>query len=1052
MIDLLLSLNKLEAQFTNNKFENKFTILNSINGLSNDFVNQSAKDKKGNIWIGTQNGLNRYDGVHLKTYYHNPNDTLNSICGNFITAVFVDSKDRVWIGTLEKGINIIQNNKIKSFRPNVDKSNSLKPYTYITNFYEDSKNQIWICTWGSGLYKFVENKNGFIQYSHDDKDPSSVFCNKIKCILEDSSGRFWVGIWAESPIDSLGLQIFNPSNGKFSNYYHHLISNKNPSNEHAIKTALKYIHCLSYDAYNNTLWAGGFMGLLKINLNDTSIQTYFNHNDKKSKITRSTTIRHININKSKDVIIGTQEEGIIIFPSDGSKSVFISNDLNSETSLSSNSIKQILIDSEGQWFISTSGGGLQIQIPNYNEYTFNNVKNISLDSYLKLNTINGVYSTTSQFFFFADEGLFYYNKKNQKFEKYSLICNHIENIKRIIPSNLDSSLYIVSYEQLYKLNFSTNSCLKYSYIDDSTNNTFGDVFEVLEWNLDTLILTGEFSGVQFLNTKVNAFFRINRSDENLGFWQFARKLDDSHLLIGYANGLLKYNVYKKTLTHCFLDSIPRKLISGWASHQTVSSNDSTFWFVCDSSLGMYNTKSNSYKFYPLIQNHLLIPFYNIQKDSKGNLWLIGEYDIYHFSVHNQQYTRIQSRLIKSNFPNYKFSFIDTTTGKLYCSGPVGLKTIDTRLFYNNEYLNPIHINEIMVNGNYYENDFQNGKRISLPYNKNNLSISFSNYDYKKNKFYTIEYKLDPLQTDWITAPTNQIIELNNLKPGKYKLQLRYKNIENENLNSELLLINIDKPFWQTIWFGALIIALLGITIKGITKYQVKILEKQNLELEKKINDRTLELQNQKKKSEDLLLNILPQNIVDELKTKGYSEAKVHENVSVLFSDFVNFSGICAQLEPKVVVEELDKCFKHFDSIVEKFGLEKIKTIGDSYMAVGGLHNSSIDQTRNTVRAAEEFIQYIEESNCIFRIRIGIHTGPVIAGVVGLKKFAYDIWGDTVNIASRMESSGIPNRINLSKDTFDQISADYICESRGMIDTKNTGELEMFLLQHPRKDD
>jgi len=209
----------------------------------------------------------------------------------------------------------------------------------------------------------------------------------------------------------------------------------------------------------------------------------------------------------------------------------------------------------------------------------------------------------------------------------------------------------------------------------------------------------------------------------------------------------------------------------------------------------------------------------------------------------------------------------------------------------------------------------------------------------------------------------------------------------------------------------------------------------------------------KKRSDELLLNILPYETAQELKKKGQAETKNFENVTVLFTDFKGFTTISEILTPKELITEIDTCFKGIDRIMEKYGIEKIKTIGDAYMAAGGLPKENTTHPIDVVMAAEEILllmaelkqERIEKNLPYFDIRIGIHSGPVIAGIVGIKKFSYDIWGDTVNTASRMESSGEVNRINLSGATHELIKNNYLCEYRGKIEAKNKGKIDMYFI-------
>jgi adenylate cyclase len=207
-------------------------------------------------------------------------------------------------------------------------------------------------------------------------------------------------------------------------------------------------------------------------------------------------------------------------------------------------------------------------------------------------------------------------------------------------------------------------------------------------------------------------------------------------------------------------------------------------------------------------------------------------------------------------------------------------------------------------------------------------------------------------------------------------------------------------------------------------------------------------------SESLLLNILPYETAQELKAKGSAEAQLYDEVTVLFTDFKGFTMIAEKLSPKELVAEIHHCFKAFDGIMEKYHIEKIKTIGDAYMAAGGLPVVNKANPVDVVKACLEIqafmhdyaVQRVLQGLPVFEIRIGVHTGPVVAGIVGIKKFQYDIWGDTVNTASRMESSGVTGKVNISASTYERVSDTFKCTARGRIAAKNKGEIEMYFVE------
>jgi class 3 adenylate cyclase len=214
---------------------------------------------------------------------------------------------------------------------------------------------------------------------------------------------------------------------------------------------------------------------------------------------------------------------------------------------------------------------------------------------------------------------------------------------------------------------------------------------------------------------------------------------------------------------------------------------------------------------------------------------------------------------------------------------------------------------------------------------------------------------------------------------------------------------------------------------------------------------------EKKRSDELLLNILPAETAEELKATGTAKAKSFDLVSVLFTDFKNFTIASEKLTPEELVAEINHCYSEFDRIVTRYGLEKIKTIGDSYMCAGGLPATNNSHPVDVVSAGLEMVHFIEQNKKdrmakgqpFFELRLGIHTGPVVAGIVGIKKFAYDIWGDTVNTASRMESSGHIGKVNISGSTYELIKDKFICTHRGKIEAKNKGEIDMYFVESLR---
>jgi len=203
-----------------------------------------------------------------------------------------------------------------------------------------------------------------------------------------------------------------------------------------------------------------------------------------------------------------------------------------------------------------------------------------------------------------------------------------------------------------------------------------------------------------------------------------------------------------------------------------------------------------------------------------------------------------------------------------------------------------------------------------------------------------------------------------------------------------------------------------------------------------------------------LLNILPEETAEELKRTGRAKAMRHEQVSVMFTDFENFTQASEKMSAEELVNEIHYCYSAFDRIISAYPIEKIKTIGDGYMCAAGLPLPNVNHAVDLVRAALDIRTFMKEyqedriknGRVHFVARIGIHSGPVVAGVVGTKKFAYDIWGDTVNLAARMEAGGVPGMVNISESTMELVKNYYETEYRGNIEVKNKGEMKMYFVK------
>ena len=345
--------------------------------------------------------------------------------------------------------------------------------------------------------------------------------------------------------------------------------------------------------------------------------------------------------------------------------------------------------------------------------------------------------------------------------------------------------------------------------------------------------------------------------------------------------------------------------------------------------------------------------------------------------------------------------------------------------------------------------------LELPFSHNNLTIEYAGINLRTPEHVRYQWKLEGFSDEWSEVEDKNYKSFTNLKPRKYTFLVRSVNGDGVwNKQPASFAFSVLPPFWMEWWFILVCAILVALIIRGIIKLREKRLLAEKEKLQQKVDERTAELLEEKERSDELLLNILPFETAEELKKNGYASVQQYDMVSVLFTDFVGFTNITEGISHKELVRSLDEHFRMFDEVMDKYGIEKIKTIGDAYMAAGGIPTRTVTNPLAVVAAGLEMIHRLKELNRkkelkgekAWQLRLGIHTGSVISGVVGKNKFAFDIWGDAVNTAARMESSGEVMKVNISGPTYQLVKDYFECSSRGKIKAKNKGEIEMYFVE------
>lgn len=573
-------------------------------------------------------------------------------------------------------------------------------------------------------------------------------------------------------------------------------------------------------------------------------------------------------------------------------------------------------------------------------------------------------------------------------------------------------------------------------------NTFSINLNKIKSINDSSIINSSLDSISKSDFSKNSYIELNQL-------LLASKKTDYKLGIAHCLRLLgKYELTQNNR----LDKAAEYLISSLALYETLKDNEG----IASSNLQLGIIS------YDLQNYHEAINYFeNVLKKSKTNNTIRATANY----LSALSYSEIDSFSKAINLFDYaikEYTKLNYEDGIRMCKQFIGKMYINNKM-YSKAIL---YLNKLVQNAKSSKDSLNNVPAyafLSIAYTKvqdYQNAIKFGEYAYKygasaSGASYYIKETYNSLHTSYSkTGNLNKayfyLSQLNNMKDSlynnsiiedlsktkskyEYEQQLKIEKIEREK--KELIAqqeLRRQKFLRNSFIIGFFVVLVFSVTIL----YQIR-----------KVNKA-------KKQSDELLLNILPYDVAEELKAKGKAEAKLFEEVSVLFTDFKGFTEISQNLSATELVAEINECFTEFDRIMKRHHIEKIKTIGDSYMAVSGLPISNNDHAINAVNAAREILLFINNLNkekekrnkAKFEIRIGIHCGPVVAGIVGLNKFSYDIWGDTVNTASRMEQSAEVGKINISKNLYELVKSNYQCNYRGKISVKGKGEIEMYYIE------
>ncbi len=932
---------------------------------------------------------------------------------NDATFITEDKSGNIWIGTTEgasrfNGINF----------KNYSEANGLSKGT-VYGIYCDRNNKIWFGIRGGGINIF--NGFSFDSLTVTDGLPSA----KVFSITEDKKGNYWF---------ACGKGIAKYDGKKIFNYA-----------DDSLISGRTFFTTLVDDKDN--IWFGGTPGNGVAKFNGDSFE-----NIELPEEVKDDFIGSITQDKSGNLWFAT-DHGVLKYH-DETFTLFTEKE-----GLSVNGTLSVLSDYEGNIWIGTQGGGVNFfnneAFVNYTEKDGLSSRNVSC---IIQDKASGIYYIGT-----PGTGLNTFNPNSlTKFET----LNEIKEIQglNIFTLSIDKKglLWIGAQEGVYVLEKKAGNYILKTKYAEINGHEIQSVQRIIQDRNGSYWIACYGSGVILLKDDDDKYYSTENgfaSDNILAIFEDSK----SNIWIGTQDaGLIKFDGEKfETIT-----DFPDKSV--WA----ITENEKGTLFFGTAEKGLAILENNNVKMLT-VESGVISDFISVLQwdNSDNSLWLGAEKGVSKIKFNaNNEVESIRNFREQEGFQAFG---INQNAILIDNGGLVWMGSVNGLCRYDRDYdlpnITPPKIQLTGIRLAYQKVDWKKytdsvDTKTNLPHN---LELSYKNnhllFDFQALTIDDVEYTyiLEGQDDEWSPLAKNTVANYPNINPGnKYTFKVKSRNSHGVwNDEPVSFTFTINPPWWQTWWarVGALVLIISAITI--FIKGRERVLKEQNLKLEKTVTERTAEVVAQKeviiiekKRSDDLLLNILPEEVADELKEKGYAEAKQFENVTVLFTDFKGFTAISERLTPQELVKEIDECFRAFDAIIEKYGIEKIKTIGDAYMAAGGLPVPDNNNAVKVVRAALEIRDYMvllkkEKGELGFEIRIGIHTGSVVAGIVGSKKFAYDIWGDTVNTASRMESSGEVGKVNISQSTYKLTKEFFNFNSRGKISAKGKGEIEMYFVEN-----
>ncbi len=999
-------------------------ILQDSTSLSNDFIEDLVSPDGLNFWVATEDGLNYYDRSEQEFQRFFPSgDSANGLKDAQLKELCIGPEGRLWLGFRGAGV--------QSLDPETGMFEDLPllppdaaENARISELFCDREGRIWIGTEKNGL--FVRNRDGRLrQFSTVDTlaDGSAISSNTIRGMSQDEQGRILIGT------SGGGLNIYDPARDSFFAYRHDPDDPSTPTSDEAFSVLCDR---------QGGIWMGTWSKGLNWMRGDGKWQRMTTQ--KGMAYTFPGDIVLAIYEDSKGIIwMGTQYNGLVWYDPRQDNFNWYQANPNTPNSLSKNNILDILELSEDSLLIGTYAGGLNLYIRSTGQYTL--MKNDPDDPTTLPN--DGIWALhqdqKGRVWVGTSRGLSLFDRRQLNFKNYKKEADNPKGLSNqnvlCISEDARGHLWLGTWGGgMNVFDPATEEFRRYQHDPEDPGTVLSDAVKVIRHDHLGRVWAGTTQGLCMLDPATGKF---------TGF-------DD---LIGEEDNPFSDNI------NAMMEVRPGVMVVG-------------------TNTGLFRIKGNRFD---RIQNDFENSRFIVSVlllDLEGNLWIGNSDGLYKMDPDTDAMEAFHEG---DGIPRAEFKLWADHVGKsgrVYMGTPQGLlefhpkdiarQAVQPRVVLTGFYLT----NKEIFPGNspVLTENISLSSSVTLSHNDYLFSLQFSALDFQFGDRIQYRYRLTDFDQDWLqTDQNNRRVTYTNVPPGDYTFEVQCSVDQGPWLPGGVSLkVKVLPPWWETWWARTLFIISLALLVGAGFRYRVRSLRRQKAQLEEEVRLRTTEIREQNERlreqteiitqekavSEELLLNILPRKVAEELKVNHKATPRLHKSVSVLFLDFVGFTNIATQLTARELVEQLDMFFGEFDRIVTRHGLEKIKTIGDAYMCAGGIPEPQEGHCFASVQAGLDMLAFIAAANerqagtgmPVWQARVGIHTGEVVAGVVGERKFAYDIWGDTVNTASRIQSNGQEGQVNVSAPIYEEIKDRVECSYRGQVFAKNKGMVDLYTVE------